>query len=70
MKASSKCKTPKPWNTRKVAKSPFRKLETAKRAYKRWTRKQPIGFTAISSLKSMGIIPRSSGCYVLGNKYK
>jgi len=63
-------KRPKAWNTRKVAKSPFKTLKAAKRAYRRFTRKQSIGFTATSSLKSMGIIPRSSGCYVLGNKYK
>ena len=28
-----------------------------------------IGFTRKASLKSMGLIPRSNGCYVLGNKY-
>ena len=58
-----------PWNSRKVSRSPFRKLKTAKRAYSRWSKKQPIGFTATSSLKSMGKIPRASGCYELGSKY-
>jgi hypothetical protein len=57
-------------NTRKVARSPFRSINTAKKALKRYTRKQPIGFTATSSLKSMGIIPRASGCYELGAKYE
>jgi hypothetical protein len=28
-----------------------------------------IGFTGISSLKSKGMIPRSSGKYVIGSKY-
>ncbi len=28
-----------------------------------------IGFTGISSLKSKGMIPRSSGKYLLGSKY-
>jgi len=58
-----------PWNSRKVSRSPFRKLKTARNAYSRWSKKQPIGFTATSSLKSMGKIPRSSGCYELGAKY-
>jgi hypothetical protein len=60
---------PYPWNSRKVSRSPFRKLKTARNAYNRWSKKQPIGFTATSSLKSMGKIPRSSGCYELGAKY-
>ena len=62
-------KKPYSLNTRKVARSPFRTMNTAKKAYNRYTRKQPIGFTATSSLKSMGIIPRASGCYELGAKY-
>jgi len=61
---------PIPWNTRKVARSPFRTLERAKKAERNFWGKKPIGFTARSSLKSMGRIPRSSGKYVLGKKYK
>ena len=78
------------WNTRKVARSPFRTLERAKKAERDyWASKvgpaharaskvgpaharacKSIGFTARSSLKSMGRIPRASGNYVLGKKYR
>ena len=58
------------WNTRKVARSPFRTLERAKKAERDFWAKKPIGFTARSSLKSMGRIPRASGNYILGKKYK
>lgn len=53
-------KTPYPWSAAALARSPFR------------TRKQvrTKGFSAISSLKSMGRLPRSNGCYVIGQKYK
>jgi len=67
-------KKPFPWNTAKVARSPFRTLKTAKKAEKTFRSTRKIGFTARSSLKSMGRIPRTSGkkntCYQLGNKYK
>jgi hypothetical protein len=63
-------KKPFPWNITKVSRSPFRKLKTAKKAEKSFFNgKKSIGFTARSSLKSMGRIPRSSGCYELGKKY-
>lgn len=69
-KGGSRCsKKPYSLNTRKVARSPFRTMNTARKALNRYTRKQSIGFTATSSLKSMGIIPRASGCYELGAKY-
>jgi len=69
-KGGNRCaKKPYSLNTRKVARSPFRTINTARKAKKRYTRKQPIGFTATSSLKSMGVIPRASGCYELGAKY-
>ena len=59
-----------PWKTRSVKKSPFGTLKAAKRAERRYHAGKSIGFTARSSLKSMGILPRSSGCYVLGKKYQ
>lgn len=58
-------KKPYPWNSRKVAKSPFRNLSKAKKSIKNIK-----GFTQRSSLKSMGRIPRSTGCYELGQKYR
>jgi len=54
---------------RSVKKSPFRNLARMKEAEKKWSRGLSIGFTARSSLKAMGRIPRTDGCYVLGKKY-
>ena len=69
-KTSIKCKkTPYAWKSSSIKKSPFRKLERAKNAETKYKAGQSIGFTAISSLKSLGRIPRSDGCYVLGAKY-
>ena len=58
------------WSTRRVAKSPFRTLERAKQAEASYKKGKSIGFTARSSLKSMGRIPRATGSYELGDKYK
>jgi len=58
------------WSNKSIAKSPFRTLKNAKQAEKALKKGKSIGFTRKSSLKSMGRIPRASGCYELGNKYK
>jgi hypothetical protein len=69
-KTSLKCKkTPYAWKSSSIKKSPFRTLKRAKDAESKYKDGQSIGFTAISSLKSLGRIPRSDGCYVLGAKY-
>ena len=69
-KTSIKCKkTPYAWKSSSIKKSPFRKLERAKDAERQYKAGKSIGFTVISSLKSLGRIPRSDGCYVLGAKY-
>lgn len=61
MKHNHTCRRrPYPWNARALAKSPFK---TRKGVYVK-------GFTARSSLRSMGRWPRSNGCYLLGDKYK
>ena len=65
-----KCRTkPFSWKTRSVKKSPFKGMTAAKKAESSYWAKRSIGFTATSSLKAMGRIPRSSGCYVIGPKY-
>ena len=65
-----KCRTkPFSWKTRSVKKSPFKALAAAKKAESAYWGKRSIGFTATSSLKSMGRIPRASDCYVVGPKY-
>ena len=51
-------------------KSPFRTVERLYDAERRFAAGRPIGFTARSSLKSMGRIPRADGCYELGKKYR
>lgn len=53
----------------RVEKSPFRNLEKLREILKKYKKGEPIGFTYTSSLKSMGLIPRSNGEYVLGPKY-
>lgn len=50
--------------------SPFRSLNSVKQSLKKFKQKKPIGFTPTSSLRSMGLIPRSSGCYEVGDKYR
>jgi hypothetical protein len=61
----------------RICKSPFSKGKTYEEALKMVKEKEKaynsgkeIGFSYESSLKSMGIIKRSSGKYTLGKKYK
>jgi hypothetical protein len=61
---------PIPWNSEAVAISPFKTLDKAKTAEKAFKKHESIGFTATSSLKSMGRIPRASGHYEVGKKYQ
>lgn len=53
----------------RVEKSPFKNTKTLKNVLMRYKAGETIGFTYISSLKSMGLIPRSNGDYQLGEKY-
>lgn len=66
--STRRSKTKFPYST-KVAKSPFKTLKKAKMAEKLFSDGKSIGFTAVSSLKSMGRVKRSSGWYELGAKY-
>ena len=61
---------PFPWNKARVARSPFKTMKKAQASLKAWKEGRPIGFTATTSLKSMGKIPRVSGKYELGEKYE
>ena len=66
-----KCKhTPYRLDSRRVALSPFRTVQRAKKTLKQYKRGSSVGFTARSSLKSMGLVPRASACYELGHKYR
>jgi hypothetical protein len=64
------CKKRFAWKTRRVARSPFQTLRNAKKAEAAFWSGKSVGFTAKASLKSMGRIPRSNGCYELGLKYQ
>ena len=66
------CTRTRPWGWRAdfIAKSPFRNLEAAREALRKYYASEALGFTQVSSLKSMGKIPRSkTGLYTLGHKY-
>jgi hypothetical protein len=65
-------KSPFPIKVSRVNISPFRGNVPAVREAIRLYNKGgqgAIGFTKTSSLKSMGLVPRSTGLYVLGDKY-
>jgi hypothetical protein len=68
MGGTRRSKTKFPYSN-KVAKSPFKTLKKAKTAEKLFSAGKSVGFTAVSSLKSMGRVKRSSGWYELGAKY-
>ena len=55
---------------RRVKLSPLKTAANVRSTLKNYKAGKSIGFTATSSLKSMGLIPRSNGCFVLGSKYK
>jgi hypothetical protein len=57
-------------NEKRVRKSPFKTIAKTLKAKRMYLQGKRIGFTMRSSLKSMGLIPRSSGLYVLGPKYE
>jgi hypothetical protein len=70
MAKTRKCRSrPFAWSERSVTKSPFHTMKKARLAEQKFRKGRSIGFTAMSSLKSMGRIYRSTGCYELGSKY-
>lgn len=60
---------PFPMNEKRISKSPMKTIEKVKEVLKKYNNHEKIGFTYISSLKSLGLIPRSDGFYKLGEKY-
>ena len=70
-------KRPISWKESRLAISPFAKgrnikdaTKLAKQKEKEYKLGKNIGFSYVSSLKSMGRISRSNGEYILGEKYK
>ena len=53
----------------RVVKSPFSSVDAVKKALGKYRRKEKIGFTQMSSLRSMGLVKRADGTYKLGDKY-
>jgi len=56
-------------NKKRISKSPMKTIEKVKEVLKKYYNNENIGFTYISCLKSLGLIPRSDGFYKLGEKY-
>ena len=70
MAQTRKCRSRRfAWSEHRVTKSPFHTMKKARIAENKFHQGKGIGFTARSSLKSMGRISRSSGCFQLGSKY-
>ena len=53
----------------RVRRSPLKTKARVLATLKNYKAGRSVGFTATSSLKSMGLVPRSNGCYQLGPKY-
>ena len=53
----------------RVSKSPFSSVGKVKQILQKYKRGQSIGFTFVSSLKAMGLIPRTNGKYEISKKY-
>jgi predicted Zn-dependent protease len=65
-----KCKTtPYSVSKHRAAISPYNTTRRVRNALRSFQKGKSIGFTGRSSLKSMGLLPRSTGCFVLGDKY-
>jgi hypothetical protein len=62
-------KKPFPITKENAAKSPMKTVENVKQTLDKYHKGIPIGFSRTSSLKSMGLLPRQNGTYVLGEKY-
>lgn len=52
-----------------VEKSPFLNTKDVQQSLKKYQKGESIGFSKIASLKSMGLLPRTNGKYILGQKY-
>jgi hypothetical protein len=63
-------KTPFTISKKRVVKSPFRSPQKVKEAIKKYKKGQSIGFTYVSSLKAMGLLPRNNGQYEVSKKYQ
>jgi len=56
-------------NRYRISKCPMKTIEKVKEILKKYHRGESIGFSYMSSLKSLGLIPRSDGIYRVSSKY-
>lgn len=61
---------PFPISSKRVRKSPFKSPQKVRETIKKFKKGESIGFTFTSSLKAMGLIPRSNGKYEISQKYQ
>ncbi len=58
-----------PVSPARVRKSPFKSPAKVKQALRNYKSGKSIGFTYVSSLKAMGLLPRANGKYMISAKY-
>lgn len=61
---------PFPVSAARAAQSPMKTVARVRDVLRRYRRGESVGFTYVSSLKSMGLVPRAHGRYELGAKYR
>lgn len=61
---------PFPVSPVRTRKSPFKSPLKAKKALQDYKKGKSIGFTYVSSLKAMGLLPRANGKYEISPKYQ
>jgi hypothetical protein len=54
----------------RIRKSPFKSPLKAKQALNDYKKGKSIGFTYVSSLKAMGLLPRTNGKFIISKKYQ
>lgn len=75
MTTQTKCVRDRPFRIKRsrVIISPFRGnmvlVKEKISQYNNINTRKNVGFTFVSSLKSMGLVPRANGKYMLGDKY-
>jgi hypothetical protein len=62
-------KRPFPVSPARARLSPLKTPAKVKTALAKYKKGQSIGFTYVSSLKAMGLLPRANGNYELSKKY-
>ena len=56
--------------SQKAQQSPMKTISNVRAVLQQYHSGKSIGFSYVSSLKSMGLLPRTDGKYRLGQKYR